>query len=363
AYDAHGNLIDKRIGKHTQIKLEWDAEHQLRTSHVSRNAQQHYNPVEQTTHYGYDPFGRRLFKRDAFGVTRFVWDGNRLLSESRGSKSRTYLYEPESFVPLAQVDSNTPAPTKDGKEQQKTAQLLYFHKDHLGTPRELTDAQGNLRWAASYKAWGNVLLVETPQVQRSVKAMPQAHAETDEIAQPLRFQGQYYDAETGLHYNRFRYYDPDCGRFVSLDPIGLRGGDNLYQYASNPMGWSDPLGLAPCKKCDPCAIAAHSDQPSPRPTGQQSHHIIQDAWAQANVPGYSRGSAPAVLLTQSPNHATVTALQNARRDARIAAGQPKWGTSMDEEFNNSYRDLGAAGMSEKCKRKAIKKAYKHFYGG
>jgi len=71
----------------------------------------------------------------------------------------------------------------------------------------------------------------------------------EEVAfQPLRFQGQYYDTETGLHYNRFRYYDPDVGRFTSKDPIGLLGGDNLYMYAPNPMGWVDPLGL---KKCGP----------------------------------------------------------------------------------------------------------------
>ena len=59
----------------------------------------------------------------------------------------------------------------------------------------------------------------------------------------LRFQGQYFDEETGLHYNRFRYYDPDVGRFVSQDPIGLKGGVNLYQYSPNPIVWVDPIGL------------------------------------------------------------------------------------------------------------------------
>jgi RHS repeat-associated protein len=61
--------------------------------------------------------------------------------------------------------------------------------------------------------------------------------------QPIRFQGQYDDFETGLHYNRFRYYDPDLGRYVSQDPIGLMGGFNAYQYASNPTTWIDPSGL------------------------------------------------------------------------------------------------------------------------
>nr|WP_245686223.1 RHS repeat-associated core domain-containing protein [Terasakiispira papahanaumokuakeensis] len=70
---------------------------------------------------------------------------------------------------------------------------------------------------------------------------------------PFRFQGQYHDRETGLHYNRFRYYDPRIGRFTTQDPIGLMGGDNLYQYAPNPTGWIDPLGLS--KQC--CGVGAH----------------------------------------------------------------------------------------------------------
>ncbi|WP_249221050.1 RHS repeat-associated core domain-containing protein, partial [Serratia rubidaea] len=66
----------------------------------------------------------------------------------------------------------------------------------------------------------------------------------DRVANPLRFQGQYFDAETGLHYNRYRYYDPQTGSYISQDPIGLRGGLNLYQYVPNPLGWVDPLGWA-----------------------------------------------------------------------------------------------------------------------
>ena len=66
---------------------------------------------------------------------------------------------------------------------------------------------------------------------------------------PLRFQGQYFDAETGLHYNRFRYYDPQIGRFTTQDPISLAGGINLYQYAPNPVQWVDPLGLSPMSPC------------------------------------------------------------------------------------------------------------------
>jgi len=90
-------------------------------------------------------------------------------------------------------------------------------------------------WRAVYRAWGNKLRIEQAAVEN-----------TEPVYQPLRYQGQYFDAETGLHNNRFRYYDPDAGRFVSHDPIGLAGGVNLYQYAPNPLSWVDPLGLSKC---------------------------------------------------------------------------------------------------------------------
>ncbi|WP_420803418.1 RHS repeat-associated core domain-containing protein [Pseudomonas lundensis] len=88
---------------------------------------------------------------------------------------------------------------------------------------------------------------------------------------------------------------------VSKDPISYAGGLNLYAYAPNPVEWIDALGLARCL-CNPCGITTHSGQPSPRPSGLQSHHLIQDAWAKANVPGYSRGGAPAIILPRSPQH-------------------------------------------------------------
>jgi RHS repeat-associated protein len=249
AYDVHGNLVDKKVARHTQMTLAWNAAHQLTHAHVTRNAQ-HDTPTVQHTEYGYDAFGRRVFKRDAFGDTRFTWDGNRLLAETRSSHTRTYLYDGASFVPLAQISSGGPAhransPSTATQRTRHAGNVLYFHNDHLGTPRELTDTHGNLQWSATYKAWGNAVQVAWPQ-QQSV-ASTEKHL--FEQAQALRFQGQYFDTETCLHYNRFRYYDPDIGRFVSQDPIGLAGGGNLYQYAANPNGWIDPLGLTQSKCC------------------------------------------------------------------------------------------------------------------
>ncbi|MDH0895718.1 MULTISPECIES: RHS repeat-associated core domain-containing protein [unclassified Pseudomonas] len=132
--------------------------------------------------------------------------------------------------------------------------ILYYHADHLGTPRELTDKNGHIVWSATYKAWGNTAKIEQPgrliaDTQGNVQIQCWEEQENP-VEQNLRYQGQYYDQETGLHYNRFRYYDPDCGRFVSQDPIGLLGGVNNYQYAPNPVEWIDPWGLAFIKHTD-----------------------------------------------------------------------------------------------------------------
>ncbi|WP_380180405.1 RHS repeat-associated core domain-containing protein [Kalamiella sp. sgz302252] len=91
-------------------------------------------------------------------------------------------------------------------------------------------------WEAQYLAWGGI------------------KRQTRQTDNPLRYQGQYYDRETGLYYNRHRYYNPECGSFISQDPIGLAGGINLYAYAPNALGHIDPLGL---KKG--CSIFADND--------------------------------------------------------------------------------------------------------
>ena len=250
-YDAHGNLTEKLTGKHTRLRLEWNAAHQLVKSVVTRNAQEP-NPTVQTVKYAYDPFGRRIIKRDSFGLTRFVWEGNRLLCEARSKWERTYVYEPDSFVPLAQLDSVA----GDGDDERRS-EVHHIHTDHLGTPNEVTDQQGQIVWASLYKAWGNVLrVVEAAPKRHSLAAVDSEAANDVADFQPIRFLGQYHDTETGLNYNRFRYYDSDCGRYVSLDPIGLVGGNNSYQYAPNPSGWTDPLGLTktcPCTDADNAA--------------------------------------------------------------------------------------------------------------
>jgi len=90
--------------------------------------------ITQSYTYGYDPFGRRVSKTDAFGTTYFTWDGNRLLGEKRGTKEQTYIYEQEGFVPVATLDIER--------------NISYYHTDHLGTPQELTDTEGEIVWEA-----------------------------------------------------------------------------------------------------------------------------------------------------------------------------------------------------------------------
>ncbi|MCK7431184.1 RHS repeat-associated core domain-containing protein [Enterobacter chengduensis] len=120
------------------------------------------------------------------------------------------------------------------------------------------------------------------------------HADTAGINQPLRFQGQYHDAESGLYYNRHRYYDPGVGRYLSPDPVGLAGGINLYSYVPNPLGWIDPLGLkcsGPAGKLNRKLSALESAQDSAvnirtLPDGRIRYY---DAESLARTPGPTRG--------------------------------------------------------------------------
>jgi len=104
--------------------------------------------------------------------------------------------------------------------------VYYYHNDHLGTPQVLTDDSQVIAWKAVYTPFG------------------EAVASIQTVENPFRFPGQYYDQETGLHYNYFRYYNPQTGRYITPDPIGLFGGVNLYTFvANNPLYYVDPYGL------------------------------------------------------------------------------------------------------------------------
>ncbi len=130
-------------------------------------------------------------------------------------------------------------------------------------PLEVTDEAGELAWAGRYGAWG--------RVETDASLLPAARTE-----QPLRFAGQYADESTGLHYNTFRFHDPDVGRFVSQDSIGLYGGENLYAYGRNAQRWIDPWGWCSVKLSNNMEKSGVT-----RPANSAAHHIVGDTSKEA----------------------------------------------------------------------------------
>jgi RHS repeat-associated protein len=213
-YDGFGRLIEKISLRHGKQTFAYDAEHRLIEVR---------NGNGNVVRMSYDPLGRRINKsethRDGYdlGQTHFSWDGLHLLTEKRFQHTSLYLYLDHSHEPLARID---------GIGEHQT--VRHYHNDLNGLPQLLTETDGQPVWSAEFRVWGNT----------ATETREPYYVEE----QNLRFQGQYLDRETGLHYNTFRFYDPDSGRFTTPDPIGLLGGLNLYQYAPNPVGWIDPLG-------------------------------------------------------------------------------------------------------------------------
>jgi RHS repeat-associated protein len=243
-YDARGNLIGRRSPGSAQ-RYEWDGFNRLVSARVDEPA------ASREARYFYDPFGRRIARQVDRVQTIFGWDGDTLAFESSGAHSIHFVYEAGSFTPLAQYAETavegieTPqwkstdryAPEDDPLMQPPAANApasaLFYHCDQIGTPLMMTDERGDIVWEARYKAWGETIAVDARA----------SHITHVPAQNPIRFQGQQFDDETGLAYNRYRYYDPRTGRYISQEPIGLLGNTNPYQYAPNPTDWIDPRGL------------------------------------------------------------------------------------------------------------------------
>ncbi len=208
-YDTQGRLVKKieQVGSGEPMIwcYEWDALDQLRVVRC---------PDGQIWKYGYDAFSRRVCKSGHNSEVRFVWSAHVPLHEySRNEPSWTgYLFEQNTFIPLAKIEKQ---------------ELYPIITDHLGTPTELIDEEGRILKQIRPTAYGET----APNLL--------GHR----MSCPFRFQGQYYDKESGLHYNRYRYYDPTTARYLQQDPLLLGEAGNPYVYARNPTGWVDPLGL------------------------------------------------------------------------------------------------------------------------
>jgi len=204
-HDDNGNMTQKTSG--TQVKnYIYDIEDRL------VRVEDGDNNVIAT--YYYDPFGRRLWKEVDGTRSYFLYSDEGLIGEydSTGNEIKTYGWTPDS------IWGTDPLFLKiDGY-------YYFYQNDHQGTPQKLIGTNGLVVWAGVYDSFGN------------------CQVEVDGITNNLRFAGQYYDDETGLHYNWLRYYDPATGRYLSTDPFGE--GLNLYVYVfSNPHFWIDPYGL------------------------------------------------------------------------------------------------------------------------
>jgi RHS repeat-associated protein len=202
-YDADGNVVAIRENG-SRLSLTYDSRGRL--SMVT-------DEQGRTTQYRYDPLGRRISKETGAGRTEFLWDQGALLSEiGPGDATIEYLFLPQTYLPVGVTAGE---------------QHFSYVLDQAGTPTHLIDREGQIAWMGQFSAFGEAL---TEPINR--------------VPNPLRFQGQYFDAETGLHYNFMRYYDPRTARYVSQDPLGTRSGANLYRYVWNPFNEVDPYGLA-----------------------------------------------------------------------------------------------------------------------
>ncbi|WP_234096843.1 RHS repeat domain-containing protein [Citrobacter portucalensis] len=255
-YDVNGRLVEKRVDKGgyrpLQWRYRWDARSQLTGLET---------PEGERWEYKHDPFGRRISKRctnrNKPGMD-FHWNGDQLTGEipvgpdgkPEDENAIRWIYEPGSFTPLARYEKG---------------QLHYAITDIVGRIQELLTEDGTIVWRGKQQLWGQ----------------EESRRKEDGPTCRLRFPGQYEDTESGLYYNRFRYYDCDTGQYVSIDPIGLAGGLNLYQYAPNPISWIDPLGLTACSK------NAKSLREGPQGTvvtvksKQEAHDLLMEAFPDA----------------------------------------------------------------------------------
>lgn len=261
-YDALGRITLRQCTRLSRKpdtwRYAWDADDRL-TSVTT--------PDGTLWRYTYDPTGRRSAKRRmaADGVTvaeevTFAWDGTTLCEQTTTGPEQphsvTLTWDHQGLEPLAQTERLVSA---DGREID--SRFFAIVTDLIGTPQELVDEAGGIAWRTRSTVWGTTTW------------NTDAHAYT-----PLRFPGQYFDPESGLHYNCFRYYDPETARYLSVDPLGLGPAPNASTYVTNPLLWTDALGLAP-DDCPPKVGKTKEELPN------GDIVVYQDHWFGHQKPG------------------------------------------------------------------------------
>ncbi|MEV2253123.1 DUF6531 domain-containing protein [Streptomyces sp. NPDC050147] len=255
-YDSAGRVVLRRktrLSRKPDIwRYSWDGEDRL--TGVT-------TPDGTRWRYVYDSLGRRVAKRRlaADGRTtveeiRFAWDGPHLVEQTTclmsSAEETTVTWDRDGLVPVAQTERTTLA----GASQDVDERFFAIITDLVGAPTELVDESGGIVWRARATLWGLT-----------------TWSANGEVNIPLRFPGQYFDPETELHYNNLRHYDPASAIYISPDPLGLDAGPNAHAYVTNPLRWTDYLGLV----CD-AAILRRNLAADGRPVGpgQAAAHIV-----------------------------------------------------------------------------------------
>ncbi|MET8579915.1 putative T7SS-secreted protein [Streptomyces collinus] len=238
-YDAQGRVTLRqrtRLSRKPDTwRFTWDAEDRL----IGLTT-----PDGTSWRYLYDALGRRIAKSrlaadgEVDEETTFTWEGSALCEQntvSRGSSGAVVLtWDHRDLHPVAQTER-----LLSTSQEEIDARFFAMVTDLVGTPTELIDERGAVAWRTRATVWGQTTW------NRDATAYT-----------PLRFPGQYFDPESGLHYNVFRTYDPESARYLTPDPLGLAPAPNPTTYVRNPLTWSDHLGLAP----DECTVTVYRKQ-------------------------------------------------------------------------------------------------------
>ena len=265
-YDANGNTLSDPSGK----SYSWDFENRLTQAVVP-------GTNGGTTTFKYDPFGRRIQKSGPLGTTNYLYDGIRVAetSNASGGELSGYTQGPAVDEPLAILSGGA---------------TDYYQGDEQGSITALTNSSGTVVQNYVYDAYGN------------------ARSSSGTISNPFRYTAREFDPETGLYYDRARYYDSTQGRFLSEDPIGFGGGNDFYPYAdNNPVAYSDPFGLQACSYPDilvhPCMPPLYGPPVDPTAPPAPPTPTVPGWWPgpDPNPPGSSAGSSSSSGTSTGPS--------------------------------------------------------------
>jgi RHS repeat-associated protein len=253
----------------------------------------------------YDPLCRRISKSWRGQTSAFYWDDFRLMAEVRHDGAvRLYLYLDEAaLVPFMWVEyESLEAAPESGRR-------YFLFTNQIGVPLQVEDERGKIVWSAQIDPFG--------QAQVSAEST---------LEMPLRFPGHYYDPETGLHYNRFRYYSPELGRYLQSDPLGIAGGINLYRYPANPLVGVDVDGLHPDTASpnrntpnNPKAGVGESAKAQPKVSGD----VPQEATSVAREGAADRARQVHSVLDPRAQRARTTAVTETREGVRVISSSER----------------------------------------